>query len=86
MRRRMLVAAAAALVGVSAGGEAALAHYHCAGPASNFSAYDYQSPGGMRGAGRAKARAPGAADTEAVPYPRSCGKGRVWRDGRCVRS
>jgi hypothetical protein len=86
MRQRMLVATAAALVGVTAGGEATSAHYYCGGPARNFSAYHYRSPGGMRGTRRSMARTPAASDTVPVPYPQSCGTGRVWRDGHCVRS
>jgi hypothetical protein len=46
-------------------------------PASDFSAYDYQSPGGLRGAER---------DVPRLQYPRPCGGNRVWdtvRD-RCI--
>jgi hypothetical protein len=79
--RPILIAAATAL-GSMAGGGFASAHY-CPGPAANFSAYYYQSPGGIRRA-RGYAHAD-AANAKAVPYPQSCGKGRVWRGDRCVR-
>ncbi len=84
MRQRVPIAMAAALVGVAASSSAVSAHHYCAGPAGNFSAYDYQSPGGMRGTWRAEARTP-AANTKTVPYPESCGTGRVRKGGHCVR-
>jgi hypothetical protein len=84
MRQRVPIAMAAALVGVTASSDAVSARHYCAGPAGNFSAYDYQSPGGIRGTQRAIARAP-AANTRTVPYPQSCGTGRVWKGGHCVR-
>ena len=51
--------------------------YHPPPPASNFSAYYYQSPGGIRGAERGVSR---------LQYPRPCGGGRVWDGERdlCV--
>jgi hypothetical protein len=85
MRQRVLVAITAALVAATAGGVAVSAHDDCAGPAGGFSAYYYQSPGGMRRAQRPETGRTAAAETKAVPYPESCGAGRTRRDGRCVR-
>jgi hypothetical protein len=83
MRRSVLLAAAAALAGSAACVGSASARY--AGPAGSFSAYYYQSPGGVGRAKSASAVAPVAANLGTVPYPRSCGAGRVWRGDRCYR-
>ena len=88
MHRPMLIASAPAALGLAlaltTGGTVAFA-YVSDSPASNFSAYYYQSPGGLPRA-RSPSSSAGAADTKAPRYHRqSCGSGRVWKDDRCVR-
>jgi hypothetical protein len=79
-----MILAVAVLAGSAACADPASARN--VGPAGSFSAYYYQSPGGV---GRAKSAAavvaPLATNVSTVPYPRSCGAGRVWRGDRCVR-
>jgi hypothetical protein len=74
----------AGVLGLTAGGGFALAHY-CAGPASNFSAYYYQSPGGVAPAARSGSVSTRGSNSDALPYGQSCGSGRVWKNDRCVR-
>jgi hypothetical protein len=83
MHRPILIATTATLLGLMAGGGFASAHYW-ADPASNFSAYYYQSPGGISSA-RSVSGSGYSARGSSVPYAESCGSGRVRKDGRCVR-
>jgi hypothetical protein len=83
MHRTIVVAAAAAGLVLVADGAVACDQY-CGNPASNFSAYYYQSPGGLPRA-RSPSPSPDDANGRAASYRQSCGSGRVWKDDRCVR-
>lgn len=74
-----VAAAAAALTLASSNGSAGF----CANPASNFSAYYYQSPGGVGRAHRARASGRVAYRAHAVRYDR-CGGWRAWRGDYCA--
>jgi len=82
MHRIIIVAGAAGLTLIACAG-GAYARY-CAGPASNFSAYYYQSPGGVPPARSVRTSTGSGAGAAAVPHAQSCGTGRVWKDDRCV--
>ena len=64
---RTIIVAALAMCGFMATGNTASAHY-CPYPACNFSAYYYQSPGGI---GRAKYRSAAAKPVRRCNEPRS---------------
>ena len=51
-------------------------------PARNFSAFYYQSPGGIGPPRYPRAERRAAAPTP-IPYPTSCGQGRIWNGTRC---
>jgi hypothetical protein len=83
--RAATLAPTALLAAMLACGEADAAY--SGHPAQNFSAYYYQSPGGVRPSkGRSGgSRHAAAAAPATIPYARSCGNGRTWDGTRCVR-
>jgi hypothetical protein len=81
---RTLIMAATAAFGLTASCGLAAGHYSDS-PASNFSAYYYQSPGGVPSARSVRTFRGSGDGAGAVPYDQSCGKGRVWKGDRCVR-
>jgi hypothetical protein len=98
MRVSLAIAVAASTLALAADGaragpsqqysahrQAPPSYYRPPSPASDFSAFYYQSPGGLRGAGRGAARVYAYASSDTVPYPQSCGSGRAWNGERCVR-
>ena len=77
---RTLILLAAVAVGLTLAGNASAGF--CANPASNFSAYYYQSPGGVGRAHRVRTSGRVAYRAHAVRYDR-CGGWRAWRGDYC---
>ena len=79
---RILITVAAVAAGLTLAGGNAPAGF-CANPASNFSAYYYQSPGGVGRAHRVRMSGRVAYGAHAGRYDR-CGGWRAWRGDYCA--